>query len=332
MDYDDATLETKVNEEKVFSLRELAFINLKMYKERNFPENISFELIEKEKKRTCDKDLLRVIDDIENEYKNIDRDLKDIFRIFNIEIFLNKWKNVANEYEFYESDVKFLCNVLNKYRENKIWKKIKKVDNSKFGGFVNLYRQEGTVELLDELSFVVDGFAAMCEKKCEGKDAEINDFINTLLIYTQLRQIKSMEKMKEILFSLPTLSLDDIYSSPAGILLEDYQKFLYLVQDKLSEVISSAKKFWEQDVEERKEELDEFIIIPNDDEYEELFNRAIEHSHILKNDNEIENHSSSKDRLNMSKKREENEQAIEQLPEKEKEAIMQMIDCLYNGH
>ena len=139
--------------------------------------------------------------------------------------------------------------------------------------------------------------------------------------------------MKEILFSLPTLSLDEICNSPAGILLEDYQKFLYLVQGKLSEVISNAKKFWEQDVEKRKQELDELIILyEDDDEFTELFNYAIEQSHILENDNNIENCVSSKDRLNMSKKRKENEDAIEKLPEEEKDVILQVVDHLYNGH
>ena len=332
MDYNDATLETKVNEEKIFSLREVAFIYLKEYEKRNYPENISFDQIENEKNKISGGELIKIIDDIDNGYKNYSKYLKDISRIFRIEIFWDRWKSETGEYEFYESDVEFLCNLLYKYQNEKIWKKIRKVDNSKFDGFVNLYRQ-GTIELLDELRFVVDGFVAMCEKRCEGKDAEIDDFEYRLLIYTQLRQIKCMEKMKEILFSLPTLSLDEICNSPAGILLEDYQKFLYLVQGKLSEVISNAKKFWEQDVEKRKQELDELIILyEDDDEFTELFNYAIEQSHILENDNNIENCVSSKDRLNMSKKRKENEDAIEKLPEEEKDVILQVVDHLYNGH
>lgn len=335
MSYDNDTFERK---EKVFSLRELVFRYLVEYEENSFFININYEEMINIIKKPCSENSLDVYeknndayDQLDNEYKNISKYLKDIFRIFDIEIFFDKWKDESKEYEFYESDVDFLCKLLYRYKNCAIWKKIKKVDNRSFDGFVKLYKQEGTIELLNELRFVVNGFTAICKKRYEGEYEKIEDFKNTLHIHTQFRQIKCMEKMKEILFTLPTLSLEEIYNSRAGILLEDYQKFLYLVQDKLSEFIDSVTKFWEQDVEERKKELDELIIWAADDEYAHLLDAAIEHSHILEN-NDNENYTPSKSRLSNSENRKKNEKSIQQLPKEENEIIMQMIDLLYNGH
>lgn len=351
MNYDDATLETKVNEEKVFSLRELVFIYLRDYQKDVLYKDISYEQIDSGKNEINDEKIRTASIAFQSNNSNISRDIIDIFRIFKIDIFLKEWKVNPKEYIFYRSDVEFLCSVLYKYKNDNVWKKIKKVNNSRFDGFVNLYKQDDSAKLLKELRNIFDGFVSMYERRNEGQHEKIEDFKNNLLIQTQLRQIEGMEEIKRILFSLPTLSLDEVYQSLGGKLLQDYQRFLEIVKEKLSYVINQATDIWEENVEDKKKEFDRMLKRPHQNP--ELFNNAIQHLiQLIKenkenkeigeyidaifNEKQVDENNNKKDekkeRLFQTRVREIIEKTVEELPENEKSAILQVVDYLYNGN
>lgn len=358
-----ASINTKATEEDMYSLKKVVYEYLKKYgsEDCKYLQEVDYDAIMSIDTRVGDIDskmqekLFDAYEKIDSEYKNISKDFADIQRIFRASVFKEVWEN--KKYEFYESEVEFICNLLYKYKHENLWKKIKKVDNSHLDGFVKIYKQDDSAGILKDLEFVVEGFVKMYERRNRGEFEKIKDFKDELMISTQIEQIKCMEGMKEVLFSLPTLTFDDAVASPRGILLNDYQKFLCLLQKKIEEVMNAAKKIWDQDVAERHKELEDYILLPpirigdmdfSDDSKQEIFNRATDQFFRIleETDKGIYEYVKSgfdgkdivipfksgslKDRHFRDRAKKEVQKSFDLLPKDEQNALSEIIDKLLN--
>lgn len=188
-----------------------------------------------------------------SKYTELNEYFIDILQIFGVSPFTQVWKNRQGRYEFYEDEIKFFCELLYRYAECDIWKKIRKVQNLFFDGFIRIYEESDGYKLLQELIFVVNGFFEIYNKRTHGNTEKVEYFRKVLYIHTQVLQIRWMEGMKVAIFNIATLGIEDINYSLSGSLLEDYQDYLDTLKVKVDNVIKEENKKWKETLRKERE-------------------------------------------------------------------------------
>ncbi len=90
-----------------------------------------------------------------------------------------------NQYDLKDNEVDFISELLFKLNHDYIWKKIRKIDNRNYDGFVQLYKKtDDRDKLISEIKFAIDGFLKICERKYNKNSEKYKDFHDQLYIFT----------------------------------------------------------------------------------------------------------------------------------------------------
>lgn len=190
------------------------------------------------------------------DYKNANNNFNDILKIFALTQFTEHWKKQNGGYQFDKDEAEFLSELLFRYSDKKIWKLIKKVNNQNFDGFIKIYREQNGEELMAELEFVIKGFLEICENR-EGRESDrYMQVENTLRIYTQYYQLQWIRQMQDAIYSVPTLTVNDVEHSVGGCILGDFQMFLRETGDTIKNMVEDAKVAWGEKKQKCREEFD----------------------------------------------------------------------------
>lgn len=201
---------------------------------------------------------------------DLQKDFKDICRMFQVEFFLEELKH-SGRFGFEESDLSFIIEILKKYRTNKIWRNyLKKVRNYQENRFYNLFLEsECSMEFVDELEFAVDGFCRLYSNNVESVNKR-EVFREAIHISTQLNLIDWVCRMRNGVSVIPQLLQKDVENTISGVLLKDYNDWLKRMQDKTIElwtafhvqwfeIVLNRKMEYEKMLEESSEEIDRFV-------------------------------------------------------------------------
>ncbi len=231
--------------------------NEKEFKDEKKYSEINYE--ELNEKRDGANSISEIFDSFISDYKNQSKILNNTLKIFGIEdsniMYVTK-SHSKYQYDLNDNEVDFISELLFKLNHDYTWKKIRKIDNRNYDGFVQLYKKtDDRDKLISEIKFAVDGFLKICERKYGKESEKYENFYVQLSIFTQYSQLVWMTEMESILFNALPINTEDVYNSKMGQLLSDYQCYLNETSKLLKRFISKQNEQWNTLKEIRREEF-----------------------------------------------------------------------------
>ena len=136
------TNSTKAEQTELYSFKKMTYVYLIEKEKKEHVQQVGFEKINS--KKPCgeiDNNVEYAKIEFHSKYTELNEYFIDILQIFGVSPFTQVWKNRQGRYEFYEDEIKFFCELLYRYAECDIWKKIRKVQNLFFDGFIRIYEE-----------------------------------------------------------------------------------------------------------------------------------------------------------------------------------------------
>lgn len=210
-------------------------------------------------KRDCANSSYEIFEDFQTDYKNQNKILNKTLKVFGIEdsnIMYDAKSQSKNQYDLNDYEVDFISELLFKLNHDDIWKKIRKVDNRNYDGFVQLYRKTADREkLISETKFAIDGFLKICERKYSKNSEKYKNFFDQLYLFSQYNRLIWMKETESILFNALPINKEDVENSKAGVLLNDYQSYLDKTTSEIQKIINVQNAKWKIIKEKYKQDL-----------------------------------------------------------------------------
>lgn len=232
-----------VGEKEVYTFEKVVYLYLVNKKKYLTYSVLKFDELVELKKQQIDKK--NIYDEFKIQYKNEANKFSDILDIFQIKDFFAVCKKTKGGYQFDKDGAEFISELLYRYSQKGVWREIRHVKNENFDGFIQIYRGPHGRSLLSELKFAIDGFLDIYEKHVKKDSQKYMDFKNALFISTQYNRLIWIQEMENIMFSAIPITMEEVYQTRCGVLLQDYEEQLYEVQQRIKEVIEIENSEWD---------------------------------------------------------------------------------------
>lgn len=200
------------------------------------------------------------LDCFENKYKTQNKvfnKITQLLAISNSNLFYegnNTSKNLCN---FSETAINFIVDILLKYSsKDSTWKAIKKIDNTKYDGFIKAYQTVADrKKYISEVEFLINGFLGIAEDRFTKNSIQYSVLRDHLIMITQISQLKWMEQITSILYTSLPVTTEDIENSKLGILLNDRSEYFDILTKSIKGLVNNTNSEWQLLKNKRTEEF-----------------------------------------------------------------------------